>query len=121
VLESIEPSMLGDVDEASEIDGRVVIEEGATVVGSSIRGPAIIGPKSEIVDSYVGPFTSIAAGVQVRNSEVENSVILDGVKLTNVPRLVDSLIGRGSEVARSGRPPRATRLLLGDDCSVDIQ
>ena len=54
-------------------------------------------------------------------SEVENSVLLERVRVENVPRLVDSLIGRDSEVIRSQRPPRATRLLLGDHCAVDLQ
>ena len=54
------------------------------------------------------------------DSEIENSVILERARITNVPRLVDSLIGRDTEVHRSGRRPRATRLMIGDHCTIDL-
>jgi glucose-1-phosphate thymidylyltransferase len=121
VLETIEPRLDGKLDAGSEADGRVIVEEGASLVNATVRGPAIIGADTEVLDSYIGPFTSVARGVAITASEVENSVLLEGVRLVGVPRLVDSLIGRDTEVTRSGRPPRATRLLLGDHCSVDLQ
>ena len=120
-LEAIEARTDGSVDDRCDIDGRVVIDEGATLVNSTVRGPAFIGAGSVVTDSYVGPFTSIGVDVSIVASEVENSVLLERVSLDGVPRLVDSLIGRDTIVARSGRPPRATRLLLGDHCSVDLQ
>ncbi|MCU1498944.1 MAG: glucose-phosphate thymidylylransferase, long form [Acidimicrobiales bacterium] len=121
VLESLDARCDGTIDERSDVDGRVIVEAGAVLENSTVRGPAIIGAGSRIVDSYIGPFTSIGAEVTVTDSEVENSVLLERVSLTGVPRLVDSLIGRDTEVTRSGRPPKATRLLLGDHCSVDLQ
>ncbi|CAN5682366.1 glucose-1-phosphate thymidylyltransferase [soil metagenome] len=120
-LEAIEPRSDGKVDDASDVDGRVVIEAGATLIGSTVRGPAIIGAGANITDSYIGPFTSIGTNVTITGSEVENSVLLERVHLEGVPRLVDSLIGRDTEVTRSGRRPEATRLLLGDHCSIDLQ
>ena len=65
VLESLEPRTDGRVDHVSELIGRVVIEPGAVVERSRIVGPAIIGVGALIADSYVGPFTSIAAGCAV--------------------------------------------------------
>jgi len=121
VLEGIEPSVEGTVDASSDLDGRVVVEAGATVKGSTVRGPAVIGAGAAVTDSYIGPFTSVGADAVISGSEVENSVLLERVRLEGVPRLVDSLIGRDTEVVRTGRPPRATRLLLGDHCSVDLQ
>jgi glucose-1-phosphate thymidylyltransferase len=120
-LEAIEPRIDGKVDEGSDVDGRVVVEAGASLVNSTVRGPAVIGAGTRVVDSYIGPFTSIGADVTITASEVENSVLLERVRLDGVPRLVDSLIGRDTEVTKTGRPPRATRLLLGDHCSVDLQ
>lgn len=98
-----------------------MIEAGAVVRNSTVRGPAIIGAGTQVIDSYVGPFTSLASEVTITGSEIENSVLLERVVLDGVPRLIDSLLGRDSEVRRSGRPPKATRLLLGDHCSVDLQ
>ena len=62
VLEGAEPRMAGTADSASELIGRVVIEEGAKVSGSRIVGPAIIGAGPVVTGSYIGPVTSVAAG-----------------------------------------------------------
>ncbi len=121
VLETLEPRIEGDVDDASQIDGRVVVEAGASVVGSQVRGPAIIGAGSRVERSYIGPFTAVAAGCQIVDSEVEHSVILERARIVGVPRLSDSLIGRDTEVHRSGRRPAATRLMIGDHCSIDLE
>ena len=58
LLETLEPRLDGKVDEASRIEGRVVIERGAEIVNSTVRGPAIIGAGARVVDSYIGPFTA---------------------------------------------------------------
>ena len=57
LLEQIEPDVDGKVDEASSIDGRVVVAAGAEIVNSTIRGPVAIGPGTRVVDSFVGPFS----------------------------------------------------------------
>ncbi|MEY2420427.1 MAG: glucose-phosphate thymidylyltransferase [Acidimicrobiaceae bacterium] len=121
VLETLEPRIDGKVDDASQVDGRVVIEEGAQLIGSRVRGPAIIGARTRIVDSYVGPFTAVADDCEIIDSEVEHSVILEHSRIVCVPRLTDSLIGRYVEVLRSGERPSATRLMLGDHCTIDLE
>jgi glucose-1-phosphate thymidylyltransferase len=121
VLESLEPRIDGEVDEASTIDGRVIVEEGARVVDSHIRGPVVIGADAVVERSYVGPFTAIAEGCRIADSEVEHSVILERSVIEGVPRLTDSLIGRDTEVRRSGQRPAATRLMIGDHCNIDLQ
>jgi hypothetical protein len=45
---------------------------------------------------------------------------MPGSRIEGVPRLIDSLIGRGCIVTRTGLRPAATRLMLGDDSSVDL-
>ena len=121
VLEGLDTRIEGKVDERSEIDGRVVIEAGATLTNAHVRGPAIIGAGTRIVDSYIGPFTAIASDCEIVDTEIENSVVLERASISGVPRLVDSLIGRDTEVRRSGRRPNATRLMIGDDCSLDLE
>lgn len=121
VLETLEPRVEGNVDADSRVDGRVVIEEGAVVRSSHIRGPVIIGAGSVVDSTYVGPFTAIAEDCVIHNSEVEHSVVLRGARIENVARLTDSLIGRETEVVRSGARPAATRLMIGDHCSIDLQ
>ncbi|HWJ60777.1 MAG TPA: glucose-1-phosphate thymidylyltransferase [Acidimicrobiales bacterium] len=120
VLETLDTRVEGTVDDASSVDGRVVIEAGATVTNSTIRGPVAIGAGAAITNSYVGPFTSIGERVRVIDSEVEGSVLLEDASLRGVPRLIDSLLGRDAEVTRSDRAPRANRLLVGDHSTVEL-
>jgi glucose-1-phosphate thymidylyltransferase len=120
VLESLEPSIAGTVDAASTVDGRVVLDAGAELVNSEVRGPAIIGAGTRIVNSYVGPFTAIAEGCEIVDSEVEHSVILERSSVVGVSRLMDSLIGRDVEVKPSPQRPKATRLMVGDHCVVEL-
>jgi glucose-1-phosphate thymidylyltransferase len=120
VLEDIEPSIAGTVDDASRLSGRVIVEAGAEVVRSVIRGPVVIGPDAKIVDSYVGPFSSIAAGCTITGSEIEYSVLLEGACVDGVRRIDHSLIGKGARVVRSDEPPLAYRFLVGDHSEVKI-
>jgi glucose-1-phosphate thymidylyltransferase len=121
LLEKIQPSIEGGVDEASTLDGRVVVSAGAQIVGSTIRGPAAIGPGTRVVNSFIGPFTAIGADCEVVNSEVEHSVVMERSRIVDIPRLEDSLIGREALVARTQQRPRALRLMVGDHCQIDVE
>jgi glucose-1-phosphate thymidylyltransferase len=104
----------------SQIDGRVVVEEGATIERSHIRGPVIIGRRTQVVESFIGPFTAIDADCEIHHSEIEHSVILSRSRIHDAGRLEDSLLGRDVEVNRTQRRPRATRLMVGDHCQIDL-
>ena len=120
ILELLEPSNAGKVDEHSQLDGRVAVAEGAEIIRSTVRGPAVIGPNTRVVDSYIGPFTSVDANCEIIASELEHSIVLANSRIENVPRVIDSLIGRHAVVARSNERPRANRFLVGDHCQIDI-
>jgi glucose-1-phosphate thymidylyltransferase len=120
VLETLDRRVDGEVSGTSRVDGRVVLEAGAVLLDSTVRGPAIIGAGTRVVHSYIGPFTAVGARCEIVDSEIEHSVVMEGSRINGVPRLIDSLIGRGCEVTRSAQRPSATRVLLGDDSSVDL-
>jgi glucose-1-phosphate thymidylyltransferase len=120
VLETLEPSVDGEVDSDSQITGRVLVETGAKIVRSHIRGPAVIGRGARVVDSFVGPSTAIGAECVVEDSEVEHSILLPGARLTGVRRVTDSILGRGAEVVRNPGSPRAYRFMIGDESSVGV-
>ncbi len=120
VLESVEPRVEGKVDDASELIGRVVVERGAVVERSRIVGPVIIGPDVQIRDSYVGPFTSIAAECALAGSEIEYSIVLPRASISGVRRIESSLIGHDVVVTPAPSTPRAHRLVLGDHSQVQI-
>jgi glucose-1-phosphate thymidylyltransferase len=121
LLERLEPVNHGSVDADSSIEGRVVIEKDAELIGSRVRGPAIIGERTKLVNSYVGPFTSIAADCVITDAELDHSVVLEGSTISGIQGIADSLIGKHVEVSRSGRRPRAVRLMLGDHSTVDLE
>ena len=120
ILETLDQRVEGSVDADSRIEGRVVVCEGAEVVGSVIRGPAIIGAGTRVEHSFVGPFTSIAERCHVLRSEIEHSVVLGDSRIVDIPRVEDSLIGKEAVVTRSARRPRANRFMLGDHSQVDL-
>ncbi|MFI2367140.1 glucose-1-phosphate thymidylyltransferase [Streptomyces sp. NPDC018833] len=120
VLETVEPRVEGVVDGDSEIIGRVRVEEGARITNSRIVGPAVIGADTVISGSYVGPFTSVAEGCRIEDSEIEYSIVLRGASITGVRRVEASLIGRDVEVTPAPRNPSSHRLVLGDHSKVQI-
>jgi len=120
VLESIERRVDGVVDDASRVDGRVVLAAGASVRNSTIRGPAVIGERTIVVDSFIGPFTAIDADCEIVRTDIEHSVVCASSTVHDGGRIVDSLIGRHVRVRRAEGQPRATRLSLGDDSEVEL-
>jgi glucose-1-phosphate thymidylyltransferase len=121
VLEELTHRVDGAVDADSFVDARVTVEAGAEIVRSTVRGPAIIGQHARIVDSYIGPFTSIAHHVTVEASEIEHSIVLEHSTIRDIPqRIQDSLIGRNATVTRSPRRPSAHKLTLGDYSDIGL-
>ena len=114
VLDVMPHRVEGEVIE-STIEGRVVLEPGARLVRSAVRGPAIIGDGAVIEDAYIGPYTAISAGCTVRRAEVEHSILLEGSRVEDLDARVEgSLVGRHAAITRSGAMPRAYRFLVGD-------
>jgi glucose-1-phosphate thymidylyltransferase len=120
VLDQLEPRNDGTVTGSSQVIGKVCVETGAEIVDSVVRGPAIIGTRSRIINSYIGPFTSIYHGVEITNSEIEHSIVLENSKIIDVARLEDSLIGKDVLIRRTDRMPKALRFMLGDHSEVEL-
>ncbi|MDI6857375.1 MAG: glucose-1-phosphate thymidylyltransferase [Dehalococcoidia bacterium] len=121
ILETLEPASAGAVDGASRVEGRVVLEAGCEIVNSVVRGPSIIGERTRIVNSYVGPFTSVYHDCVVEGSEIEQSVVMENTVIRGVTaRIQDSLIGRNVELTGSDARPRGCNLVLGDFSKVRL-
>jgi glucose-1-phosphate thymidylyltransferase len=122
ILDTLERRLDGCIDQESRIEGKVVIEKGATVERSVIRGPVIVGPDARIVHAYVGPFTSIGPRAEIRDSEIEHSIVLEGSVISDLAnRVEDSLIGRNVKIHRLPVKPSAYRFMLGDNSEVGIR
>jgi glucose-1-phosphate thymidylyltransferase len=121
VLEELTPAVVGFVDRDSEVDGRVTVEKGAEIINSVVRGPTIIGERTRIVNSYIGPFTSIYHDVVIEDSEIERAIVLENSYISDIPaRIQDSIIGRNVTLARSPIKPKAYKFTLGDHSQVGI-
>jgi len=122
ILDTFERRIEGQVCPESRVEGKVVIEAGAIVERSVIRGPAIIGRGARIVHSYIGPFTSIMNDVEIKDTEIEHSIVLEGSSLRDLSnRVIDSLIGKGVKIYREPVKPSAYRFMLGDNSEVGIK
>ena len=121
ILETMERRVDGEVDTDSQIDGNVVVEPGASIKQSKVRGPAIIGADARITSAYIGPFTSIMNNVRVHDSAIEHSIVLEGSDLSGLQsRMTDSLIGKNVKILRDPETPSTYRFMLGDNSEVGI-
>jgi glucose-1-phosphate thymidylyltransferase len=121
ILEELPAAVEGYIDRDSQLIGKVIVEKGAEIINSTIRGPAIIGEETRIVNAYIGPFSSIYHHCLIESSEIEHSIVLEHSVVRDLPhRLEDSLIGRYVEITRSPLKPKAYRLTLGDHSIVGV-
>jgi glucose-1-phosphate thymidylyltransferase len=122
ILDTFERRIDGQVDAESRIEGKVVVEAGAVVERSVVRGPAVIGARARIVHAYVGPFTSIMNDVQIRDVEIEHSIVLENSVISDLAnRIEDSLIGKNVHIYRVPVKPSAYRFMLGDNSEIGIR
>jgi glucose-1-phosphate thymidylyltransferase len=120
VLEDVTERLDGELID-TKVEGKVVIEKGAKLERSTVRGPAIIGAGAHITDSYVGPYTAIDVDVVIAGSEIEHSIVLAGSSIRDLPaRMEASLLGKGVSVERSMGMPKTLRFLVGDNANIAI-
>jgi glucose-1-phosphate thymidylyltransferase len=116
VIERIEGEMID-----SQVDGRVVIEAGARLERTTVRGPAIVGAGARLSDCYIGPYTAIGEGCVISGAEVEHSILLADCVVSDLDgRMESSLLGRNVTVRRGDRQPRAYRFMVGDNSDISI-
>ena len=106
--------------ENSRVMGRVIIEKEAKIERSVIKGPCIIGNRSVISDSYIGPYTSVGDGCRICGTEIEDSIIMDESRIINAGRIVESLIGRNVRIQECVALPKGNRLIVGDNSDITL-
>jgi glucose-1-phosphate thymidylyltransferase len=120
VLDRIEPRVEGQLVDA-QCDGRVVVEAGARLERTTVRGPAIIGAGAQLTDCYVGPYTAIGEDCVICEAEVEHSILLAGCTVRHLEgRMESSLLGRNVTISRGVRQPKAYRFMVGDNSEIGI-
>lgn len=109
-------------DKTNKVAGKVSIGIDCVISNSEISGPVIIGDNVTIKDSKIGPYSAINNNCEIIGSNVENSVLMNGVKIHNVKNhpINTSLVGTDSEVMGSVGRGAITSLFVGEKCKIQL-
>ncbi|MCU0853242.1 MAG: glucose-1-phosphate thymidylyltransferase [Thermoplasmata archaeon] len=121
ILDSIQPSNAGKVEEGATVMGRVKIGAGTVIMASSVvRGPAIIGENCRIgPKAYIGPYTAVGDSCQISHAEIDDSIIMDESVVEVEHKLVRTMVGKGSKILSSaGLIPKGERLVVGENTTL---
>ncbi|MHB8064740.1 MAG: glucose-1-phosphate thymidylyltransferase, partial [Ruminiclostridium sp.] len=95
--------------------GKLRISKSTIIKNSRIVGPTTIDDDSTIINSYVGPYTSIGKGVVINNCEVDNCIILENAHLDSIKkRISSSLIGKNVSIKAATKRPYSNSFFVGD-------
>jgi len=118
-LEKTERRIDGKVDGDSTVEGNVALAPGASVAGSEVIGPCIIGENCTVEDSSIGPNVSVGHGCVLRGVEVRDSIIDEGTSIEDVePILRKCVVGRSVRILGLASVDAASMSLLLADESV---
>jgi len=79
--------------------------------GAEVIGPCAIAPGVVIENSRVGPYVSLGWGCVIRNSSIENTIVMDETVIADCPGIRDSMIGRFARIIGA---PEGSKFTLGD-------
>jgi glucose-1-phosphate thymidylyltransferase len=121
LLSDLAPEPPGFESQATVLQGPAQIDASATLERSTVRGPAVIGPRARLFEAYIGPYTSIGADVCIEGAEIENSIVLRQTRISHPGRRLEaSVIGPGATICRDFRLPSALRLHVGEGSRVSL-
>jgi glucose-1-phosphate thymidylyltransferase len=123
VLDDMDATVKGTIEEGAETMGKIDLHETATIEsGAVVRGPVSIDAETVIKgQSYLGPYTSIGPDSTIRNTHIENSVVVGNSSIETHEKIVDSLIGQGTDVRNGNeKKPEGRRLVIGEDSDVGL-
>jgi len=121
VLDNIKTKIDADVDSLSNISGEVVVRKGCKIINSTIKGPVTIDDNTIIMDSYIGPFSSIGESCIIKNTKIESSIIMEKCELDAVGRdIQSSLLGKSVKIISSNSKNNYMVLLLGDQSNIEL-
>lgn len=109
----------GEVDDASVLEGAVVVSRGAKVTRSTVLGPVVIGPDTIVDESTIGPNVSLERGCRVVRSGIQDSIVMEACTIEGVRGLTGSILGRSAEVRHSGGGG-TYRLIVGDQSRIEV-
>jgi glucose-1-phosphate thymidylyltransferase len=85
LLEALRPSVLPKPARDCSIDGAVSVPHSARLSRCVVRGPAIIGAGATLVDTYIGPYTTIGDDARIIGARIQDAVVLPGTTIERPP------------------------------------
>lgn len=121
VLETLQSTIQSPLED-SKLVGEVSVGRNSTIRNTKIVGPVIIGDNCVVDNAYLGPYTSVADGVTIRDAEMEYSIIGENSRIIDIrTRLQSSVVGVDVHVEGRTSRPRTHELILGDKSRTIIQ
>ena len=84
ILDTIERRIEGTVDAESRIEGKVIVERGAMIERSVVRGPVIIGAGAHDLGRVHRAVHVDRRRRRAADTEIEHSIVLEGAKITDL-------------------------------------
>jgi hypothetical protein len=120
-LDNLKRGLIGADLSRANVQGRVHVDPTAELDGAKLRGPVHIGPGARLVETYVGPYTTIGAGVTLEGVEIEHSIVLPDAQIRYPGRRIEaSLVGEGAQIDRDYTLPSALRLRVGPGAQIKL-
>lgn len=120
VLATLDAQNDGVVERCSS-EGVITVGKGARVENCKLRGPLVIGPDAQIVDSQIGPNVSIDRGCRIKGCRIEDSIVMEDSRLEDIEwPIKNSMIGRNVELAGAHGSDGGYKLTLGDHSRITM-
>lgn len=123
VLDDIQTSCRGTMEEGAVVKGRVSVGEGTVIAkGAVVNGPAVIGSRCSIgPGTYIGPYTAVGDGSRITGAHIEDTIIVGDARIECTARITESLIGRAATITSAdGLLPEGTRLVIGENSQLRL-
>jgi glucose-1-phosphate thymidylyltransferase len=116
----LEPKLESKTDSSSKIEEKVKIGKDCQIINSQIKEPSVIGDNVKLENCSIGPYTSISNGCILENCSLENTILMQNSKISQVKqKIIDSLIGADTEIIKS--PGSSLSFFIGDKCKIEVQ
>ncbi len=121
ILCDLKHKIKGRVEEGAKLIGNIELGEKSIIRnGTVIRGPVIIGRNCNIGPGYIGPYTSVGDNTSIIGGEVESSIIIGDTRIEFDKKIVDSLIGRYTNIISRSSLPRGYKFIIGENSEIQI-
>lgn len=111
VMKDLTPQLDGEISNC-RIRGPVQVGPGSRLVDCDLIGPLVIGKNVQGRQAVLGPSTAIGDGSRVHGATIENSLLMEHVRI-EAWRLRSSVLGPHCIVVGKG-PPGCVELTLGE-------